>query len=143
MVLTQTDVNNLNSQYKNLKVSSKSIFVAAVLAAKAPADLDFAVIRLNTDFENFAELEEFINREQELIDASNDGTDSDDDLTTDVETNTPADNEPIEGPGTTSPTKDPTPAESTAATGTAPAQTVATDPASTTPPGSNTTPPAA
>ncbi len=34
MVLTQTDINNLNSQYKNLKTSSKSIFVAAVLAAK-------------------------------------------------------------------------------------------------------------
>ena len=147
MVLTQTQIDGLQTQYTAMNTAAKANFLTAIAAAASPNDIVVAVKNVEDELDALDYLNDVINREQELVDASTDGSDSSNDSDSDDESgDTPADNEPIVGPGTTSPTDDPTPAETaapTTTTGTAPTQTVATDPASTTPPGSNTTPPAA
>jgi hypothetical protein len=132
MVLTQTDIDNLSAQYKTLKALAKSDFVAAVNAAKVPADLDIPKQTFHKALDDLEDLNDFINSEQELVDASTDGSDASDDDTTDSEADDSGDaaakSEPIVGPGTTSPTNDPTPAAAETATPeTAPA--AATSPA--------------
>ncbi len=77
MALTQTDIDNLGNQFQTIKELNKTNFVAAVVAAKTPGDLVKAADDFKDAFSGLQLLDDFMDDEQELIDASSNGTDDD------------------------------------------------------------------
>jgi hypothetical protein len=70
MVLTQTQIDGLQTQYTAMMTAAKANFVTAIAAAASPNDVVVAVKAVEDELDALDYLNDVINREQELVDAS-------------------------------------------------------------------------
>jgi len=129
MVLTQTQIDGLQTQSTAMTAKAKTNFLTAVAAAATPNDIVAAVKAVEDELDALDYLNDVINREQELVDASSNVTDddSDSDDTDDSGAASTVTTDPAaETQATTLPTETSTPAAETAApaAATTPAPTV-------------------
>ncbi len=129
MVLTQTQIDGLQTQSTAMTAKAKTNFLTAVAAAATPNDIVAAVKAVEDELDALDYLNHVINREQELVDASGNVTDddSDSDDTDDSGAASTVTTDPAaETQATTPPTETSTPAAETAApaAATTPAPTV-------------------
>jgi len=118
MVLTQTQIDGLQTQSTAMTAKAKTNFLTAVAAAATPNDIVAAVKAVEDELDALDYLNDVINREQELVDASSNVTDddSDSDDTDDSGAASTVTTDPAaETQATTPPTETSTPAAETAA----------------------------
>ena len=124
MVLTQTQIDGLQTQYTAMSTAAKANFLTAIAAAASPNDVVVAVKAVEDELDALDYLNDVINREQELVDASGNSDDDSDsttattDPTVAVDLNAaPADanSTPPETQATTAPAETSTPVAETAA----------------------------
>jgi hypothetical protein len=118
MVLTQTQIDGLQTQSTAMTAKAKTNFLTAVAAAATPNDIVAAVKAVEDELDALDYLNHVINREQELVDASGNVTDddSDSDDTDDSGAASTVTTDPAaETQATTPPTETSTPAAETAA----------------------------
>ena len=86
MVLTQTQIDGLQTQYTAMSAAAKANFVTAISAAASPNDVVVAVKAVEDELDALDYLNDVINREQELVDASGNTDDDSDSDSTDATT---------------------------------------------------------